>query len=325
MNFEEALNEYLEYAKNRHKKQGFETISRNLKLKVLPYFKEFNVEDITKLDFVKWEDVILSFNYTNNFNSLLFSTFSGFLEFCCKYYNLSVNVAHEVGNFRKKQETDNRDFYTLEEFNRFIKCVDNEIYKQFFNLMFYCGTRPSEAMALKFNDIKEDYIIINKSIERRGNRAIGTPKNVSSNRNIYIDKRLKKDLFNLRNLYMDKFGFFEDNFFVFGGIKPLSTTTVDRYKLKACQSANLRPITQHQFRHSHASLLCSENVPISVISSRLGHSRISTTTDVYIHCNVEQQKRVSTTIDTLRNNFFETISRSLKKLFCILKHKFNMF
>lgn len=325
MNFEEALKEYLEHAKNRHKKQGFETISRNLKLKVLPYFKDFNIEDITKINFIRWEDIILSFNYTNNFNSLLYSCFSGFLEFCCHYYDLPVNVAHEVGNFERKQEIDKHDFYTLDEFNKFIVCVDNEVYKQFFNLMFYCGTRPSEAMALKFSDIKEDYIVIDKSIERRGNRSIGTPKNMSSNRKIYIDKCLKKDLFNLRKLYMDKFGYFDESFFIFGGVKPLSTTTVDRYKLKACKKANIRPITQHQFRHSHASLLCSENIPISVISSRLGHSRISTTTDIYIHCNVEQQKRVSTVIDTLRNNFFETISRSLKKLFNILKHRFNMF
>lgn len=325
MKFEEALNEYLEYAKNQHKKQGFKTITRNLNLKVLPYFKNYDIHDITKLDFIKWQDYILSFNYTNNFNTLLYSCFSGFLSYCCKYLGLEENVAKTVGNFKKKQEVDKHDFYTLDEFNRFINFVDNEVYKQFFNLMFYCGTRPSEAMALKFSDIKGDCISINKSIERRGDRDLCTPKNKSSYRNVYIDKQLKKDLFKLSKLYINKFGYFDNDFFVFGGIKPLSSTTIDRYKLKACQRANLRPITQHQFRHSHASLLCNNNVPISVISARLGHSRISTTTDIYIHCNTEQQKRVSIYIDTLRNNFFKTITRNFNKLFYILKHKFYMF
>ncbi len=325
MKFEDALNEYLRYAENRHKKQGFKTITRNLNLKVLPYFKDYNIQDITRLDFLRWQDYILSFNYTNNFNTLLYSCFSGFLSYCCTYLGLQENVAKIIGNFHRKQETDKHDFYTLDEFNQFISNVDNEIYKQFFNLMFYCGTRPSEAMALKFIDIKDDYISINKSIERRGNRSLCTPKNISSYRNVYIDKQLKKDLFKLRKVYMDKFGYFNDNFFVFGGVKPLSSTTIDRYKIRACEKANIRPITQHQFRHSHASLLCNNNVPISVISARLGHSRISTTTDVYIHCNSEQQKKVSSAIDTLRNNFLKTITRNFNKLFFILKHRFNMF
>ena len=43
---------------------------------------------------------------------------------------------------------------------KFIKYVDNNIYKQFFNLMFFTGTRPGEAMALKFSDLHNNYISI---------------------------------------------------------------------------------------------------------------------------------------------------------------------
>ncbi|MDD3232461.1 MAG: tyrosine-type recombinase/integrase, partial [Clostridia bacterium] len=39
----------------------------------------------------------------------------------------------------------------------------------------------------------------------------------------------------------------------------------------------------HDFRHSHASFLISKNVPIVVISKRLGHSNITETLNTYTH------------------------------------------
>ena len=41
----------------------------------------------------------------------------------------------------------------MKEFKKFIKCVDNNVYKQFFYLMYFTGTRPGEAVALKFSDL----------------------------------------------------------------------------------------------------------------------------------------------------------------------------
>ena len=86
-----------------------------------------------------------------------------FLHYCCNCDYIQNNVASQVGSFKKKYESTKADFYTLKEFKQFIKNVDNEIYKQFFNLMFFTGTRPGEAMALKFSDLSNGYININKT------------------------------------------------------------------------------------------------------------------------------------------------------------------
>ena len=45
--------------------------------------------------------------------------------------------------------------------------------------------------------------------------------------------------------------------------------------------AELPPIPFHALRHSTATALLSEGVPLPVISSLLGHSGISVTADVY--------------------------------------------
>lgn len=160
----------------------------------------------------------------------------------------------DVGCFKKKYEEKKVDFYNQKEFNQFTRCVKDEVYKQFFNLMFYTGTHPGEAMALKFSDLSDGYINISKTIESHGKRTIGTPKTVSSNRKIKIDKILEKDLLKLRKKYIERYKC-EQDFFIFGGIKPLSPSTINRRKISACNEAGIRPITLHQFRHSHATLL----------------------------------------------------------------------
>jgi integrase len=39
----------------------------------------------------------------------------------------------------------------------------------------------------------------------------------------------------------------------------------------------------HSLRHTHASELLDAGVPLPVVSSRLGHSSIRTTADIYSH------------------------------------------
>ncbi|MBQ7136520.1 MAG: tyrosine-type recombinase/integrase [Bacilli bacterium] len=70
---------------------------------------------------------------------------------------------------------------------------------------------------------------------------------------------------------------------MFGGIKPLAPTTIDRYKKIAYTKANLPNITQHEFRHSYATRNIYKKVPIDIVSRSMGHSKVSTTLDVYLY------------------------------------------
>lgn len=299
MKFEVAFEEFKIYAMKRHKKQSFDTLSKKFIKHILPYFIGKDIYNLTKIDYLKWQNIILDFSFSNSYNQFLHSAFCQFLSFCQVYYNLEHNVAKEVGSFPKHFEEKKSDFYTLKEFKLFIKNVDHIVYKQFFNLLFFTGLRPSEAMALKFSDLQDDYLHIRHNIHRKGKRLLDTPKNASSIRIIKIDRKLKKDLLKLRKMYFDKCGK-NENLFIFGGIKPLSPTTIDRYKTKACKKCGLRCITQHQFRHSHATLLVENGIPINEVSRRLGHSNISTTLNIYTHTNLMQEKRVVAKLNFLR-------------------------
>lgn len=287
-NFFTISEEYLLYAEKRHKKQGFETLARNFKLHILPYFKDKDIRKITKTDIINWQNDILNKNFSNNFNNNLYCYFNKFMKYCVNNSYIEENIVSTIDKFPKKIEKKNYDIYTIWEFRKFRHYLKDFVIKQFFNFMYFYGTRPSEAMALKFSDIDGLYCDINHSIQRRGKREIDTPKNQSSIRTIKISILMWFRIYKLKKYYIKKYGSFHRDYFIFGGQKPLSTTTVDRYKEKACNNAKMRIITQHQFRHSCATRLVHKGIPIDIVSKLLGHSKVSTTVDVYLH----QEKRM---------------------------------
>ncbi|MBQ9854338.1 MAG: tyrosine-type recombinase/integrase [Bacilli bacterium] len=73
-----------------------------------------------------------------------------------------------------------------------------------------------------------------------------------------------------------------------------------RKKSKYCEKANVKKIRINDFRHSHASLLLSKNVPITVISKRLGHSDIDLTLNVYSHMISKDEDKVVNILNQIK-------------------------
>jgi len=304
--FQEAYNQYSNYIELRLKFQSIKKIKNRIENHILPYFKDLHLTDIKESDYLNWQLLIEKNTFSYSYKKSLHFAMVSFLNYCMKYYNLEKNVASRVGCFKNKENLQpHNDFYTLEEFNTFIKYCDNNIYKQFFNLMFYTGTRPGEAMALKFSDLRDGFISINKTISKElknGSRVINTPKTRSSNRTIAIDNILNNDLLLLRKYYQEKYNNYSYDYYIFGGLKPLTFTTITRVKNQTCQKAKIKQIRLHDFRHSHATLLVQNDLMINEISRRLGHSNVSITLNTYVHTNFEQEKKVINTLNSLRLN-----------------------
>ena len=283
MSFEQAYEEFKGYAEKRYKKQGFITITQDFNKHILPYFIGKEVNKLSKLDIIYWQNEILDKNFTNNFNDKLYYVFNIFIKYCvwCSYLN--ENIVSQVGPFKKKIEYKKHVTYTLRQFRKFRRCISDFIIKEFFNFMYFYGPRPSEAMGLRFVDLKYNYIFIRHSIHRKGNRELDTPKNQSSIRVIKISLLMVLRIWLLKKYYIKKYGVFSKDYFIFGGPKPLAPTTIDRYKKTAYEKAKLPSITQHEFRHSYATRKIHKKVPIDIVSRSMGHSKVSTTLDIYLH------------------------------------------
>lgn len=238
MSFEDAYKNYLIYAKNRHKKQGFYTINSDFNKQILPYFIGKNLNELSKIDIINWQNKILEKNFSNEFNNKLYYILSSFLNYCCENNYIVCNFIKEVSKFPKKIEIKNHTVYTLKQFFKFRFYINDFIIKQYFTFMYFYGTRPGEAMALKFSDIKFLKVRIIHTLIRKGKRELDTPKNQSSVRTFKINILMYFRLCLLRIYYEKKYVSFSSDYFVFGGQKPLAPTTIDRYKKMPMKKRN---------------------------------------------------------------------------------------
>lgn len=90
---------------------------------------------------------------------------------------------------------------------------------------------------------------------------------------------------------------FRNNYFIFD----ISFTQLKRKKDNYCNLAGVKQIKIHEFRHSHACLLFTNNIKIEDISYRLGHSSISMTMTTYLKYIPKNEKRVLETFNSIYN------------------------
>ena len=64
--------------------------------------------------------------------------------------------------------------------------------------------------------------------------------------------------------------------------------------------AGVKPISLHDLRDTHASLLAALGVPLEVVSKRLGHSGIGVTAERYLHVYADRDAAAASVLDTLR-------------------------
>lgn len=242
----------------------------------LSYFNKFK-EEINKKD--------LSISYKNKIYGFLRSL----LIFANKYYSINTNdILYKMTGFSNKNEVKKEMlFWTYEEFKKFISKVDDIRYKSYFEILYYCGMRKGEANALNWNDVDliNNKVFITKTVtdKIRGQKYITLPpKTKTSVRTLPISKQVKDTLIALKKYYM-QYKNYSDDWFVFGGIVPLPSTTIEKQKNNACKKAQVKQIRIHDFRHSCASLLISKGASVALVSKYLGHADISTTLNTYTH------------------------------------------
>lgn len=306
LTIKEAYKDYLTFVKLKQKPQSIRSIKSRFKNYILPYLGKTKVNELTAMQYLKWQQEIESKGFSYKYNKALHYSVVALFNFCITFYELEKNIPARVGNFKNKYELEsNISFWTIQEFKRFIEYVDDRVYKTLFNTLFFTGIRQGEALALTWDDLNNNILNINKTISKErinGQRVITTPKTKKSIRKIRIDDNLKKELIELKEYYTRELKKFNDNDFIFGANKPLAPTTIERRKNKYCSLAGVKQIRIHDFRHSHASLLLSENIPITAISNRLGHSDITLTLNTYSHLVPDDEKRVINTLNSLRLN-----------------------
>ena len=81
---------------------------------------------------------------------------------------------------------------------------------------------------------------------------------------------------------------------------PLDSNNIrERSFRKLLEKAKLEPMRFHTLRHSAASLLLAEGVPVKVVSEMLGHTDVATTLRIYAHVLEGSQGQATSIMDKL--------------------------
>lgn len=305
MTYAEAYEEYIKYAEVKLKPQSVYKIKSRFENHILPFFGNMRIKDITPYIYLKWQAFIGIKHYSYKYKKALHYCNVALFNYLILFHNVKENIPSKVGNFKNLFEGMTKaKYWSYAEYKKFIEVADDQLYRTLFEFLFFTGCRLGEALALNFNDLNENMISITKTITKEnhnGKRIITTPKTKKSIRDIGIDHVLNEEIQKLKDYYSMKYGTFCNDLFIFGGKKPLAPTTISRYKDKYCEISKVKKIRLHDLRHSHTTLLLSNNIPIKDVSERLGHSDITFTLNVYAHMLNDEQKRVINTLDCIRS------------------------
>lgn len=258
---------------------------------ILPNIENKKISMINEKDCILFRDYIDSLNYMTSYKNTILSQYKAIFNYAVKYFGLSHNPSIIIKPFRltfnekQKKKNEELNVWNIDEFSKFISCVDSEMYRCLFSILYYTGMRIGELQALQWKDIYNGKVHITKSLTKHTKKdrfEIKEPKNDSSMRNIDLGISLEKSIYSYKEKEMTIYGF-NENWYIFGRNEPIMYSSIQCYLNKKIKQANVKKITLHDFRHSHASNLIANGINIVSISKRLGHSNINTTTRIYIH------------------------------------------
>lgn len=252
-----------------------------IQTKFLPHFGKIPVNQITSPQIRQWQALLIKQGYSETYLKRLNNQLSALFNYAMKYYDLPKNPVRQAGSMGKSK-SDLLQFWTVDEFKRFIVTIDQADFGLAYKIMFWGGLRIGEVMALTPEDITESKnISVTKSLAYyNGEKRIYPPKTKKSNREIPIPDFLYQEI----REYLKSCEYLEGNEQIF----QFSNTMLRTRLKKGTVRAELPDIRVHDLRHSHASLLIEMNEPILLISERLGHESVETTLNTYAHLYPEK-------------------------------------
>ena len=165
-------------------------------------------------------------------------------------------------------------------------------YGLFFEFLVHTGLRRGEALALTWSDVDLDerLVRVRGTLARlNGELRVSEPKSTKSRRTIPLSEpaldvlRRVAERTGFERVQAVQLWVESGHVFVTDVGKPCDPRNALRALTTAARQAALPHVGLHTLRHSAASVMLSEGVPISVVSQILGHSGISITADVYGH------------------------------------------
>lgn len=303
MRFEDFYKLYEEDLKPKLKLNTWRTKDVIFQKKLIPYFKDKKMNEISPADIIKWQNEMIKKRqadgkpYKPTYLKTMQSELSAIFNHAVRFYNLRENPVKKAGTIGKGK-ADEMDFWTKEEYLKFIECVkDKPISYYAFQILYWCGIREGELLALTMEDFdfEKKTVRINKSYQRlQGQDVITTPKTPKSNRTIKLPKFLTEEMQEYFAMLYDQTP--TDRIFL------VTKSFLHHEMERGCKLSGVKKIRIHDLRHSHISHLIDLGFSAVAIADRVGHESIDITYR-YSHLFPSKQVAMADRLDAVNASF----------------------
>lgn len=289
MKFASFVEVYFEDKAPRLKERSIMTKRILFETKIIPYFGEKQMNEITPVDIIKWQNALLNQDYKPTYLRMIQNQVTALFNHAERFYQLKENPCKKVDKMGRANAKE-LNFWTKDEYEQFIQgfTEEEEMYRIIFQMLFWLGCRVGELLALTSEDIdfENGTVSISKTYYRRNQTDyITPPKTESSNRKITIPKFLQEEL---KNFLDRQYGLTPEE-----RIFPITDRAIQKKMKQKTELAKLKPIRVHDLRHSHIALLIEKGMQPLVIAQRVGHDSVNTTMNIYGHLYPNKQKQVA--------------------------------
>lgn len=305
-----TFNQVFEIWKNNYeltvKESTFVKVMSQYEFHILPIFGSKYIDTISVIDIQNYaNDKVNEFvNYRN-----LITNISRIFDYAVNIGLIDANPTKRISIPKRKISVgDNKkqNYYTKIELKQFLDLSRKQqpyyIYA-FFQLLAYSGCRKGEILGLQWRSVsfKDNHINIMQTLASgKDNRLyLEQPKTKHSKRIVSLDKQTMEVLKHWKKeqrkmMFQLGYNTMNDEQLVFSNIENsfLQVSKPRKWMLQTIHKNNLKEISIHGFRHTHATLLLEAGVSPKVISERLGHSSIQITLDLYSHVTEEMEREV---------------------------------
>ena len=311
----ELLEKFLDSKRLRIKERSVDRLRSDFDLHILPTFGEVYIDEITPVMIDDWMKTLSMKEMTKRKGVLstttkrnIYNEFKHFFEYAFAFDYVSTNPFTKVKNFRKNYDVDisRTDFYIQEEAILFLETAKayakrheekyNDLsewsYYVWFALAIGTGARRGEIHGFQWDDIVDNTIYVKRGITQKKKYSKSTSlKTVNAIRQIPISKSLKVIL-DEHKKRVQKVGVFNSDSRICNNIKD---STIVRRRDMFADTANLKRIRLHDFRHSFVSHLYFANVDDDIIKEYVGHST-KKMTEHYKHIHPMQRTKAKQVI-----------------------------
>lgn len=266
----------------------------NFRLHISPCIGDIVLRDLTSNNLQRMLDNIggTKSTFTKNYNIV-----HGALEHAVDLGMIPRNPCKGVNH--PKDDTEEMRVLTKEEQKAFISALDGEYYRPMILTYLYTGMRMGEGVPLLWTDVdlEKRTIRINKkaivahNYEKHEAKQEVQPfcKTKSSTRTIAITNGLVRILSEHKatmQALAEELGeeWTEDRLVfpnTWGNI--VHTRNLQKVVERIYKKAGIEGATMHTLRHTYATRCFEADVDIKAISKQLGHAKVKTTYDTYVH------------------------------------------